>query len=160
MGCLTRPISLPYWSTGYWRYPVTGAGPALFAGDCHSFQPGFPGELHEPQCGLPGADGQGLCAYPAMRAPRARAGFLGHRGQGLRRGAAGDDGPGHVPGAGVGYLPWGRRTSQCVLPVLLPLLKAAARPYRPERQVIPKRLKTPLSAVFQGRWWKWQRPDS
>jgi hypothetical protein len=45
--------------------------------------------------------------------------------------------------AGLGTLPEveldicleGRKASQCVLPVLLPLLKSATRPYRPDRQV-------------------------
>lgn len=35
----------------------------------------------------------------------------------------------------------GRKASQCALPVLLPLLKSATRPYRPDRQVVPHRLK-------------------
>lgn len=34
----------------------------------------------------------------------------------------------------------GRRASQCALPVLLPLLKSAARPFRPDRQVISYKL--------------------
>jgi hypothetical protein len=42
----------------------------------------------------------------------------------------------------------GRRASQCALPVLLPVLKSAVRPYHPDRQVIAYRLES--SPTFNG----------
>jgi hypothetical protein len=55
--------------------------------------------------------------------------------------------------AGVGTLPQvdfdicleGRKASQCILPVLLPLLKAATRPYRPQSQMVLHTLKPSLT---------------